>query len=253
MKFLLFMLLATVANAQWYANSVWAYPVPVDGMTLKIPTSHDRVSLVGFLTTTNNQAILGNLKGGTITATVQISTTNSPIFWWGNDCHSGIRFPNFRLYFTTTSEVYTLGHANANEREYWWAREAFAEVKQGTVTLTAQLDPKLWSNSQGHNGDDPIYTVGFLSAAARVAQIGLSFGGGCFYDVGVGIYNPDNPDSGATLQVMEYRVDRPRLVMIGLEPRLDGIGLIQYSDNLLDWADMPANTTTTTRFYRIKP
>jgi hypothetical protein len=33
----------------------------------------------------------------------------------------------------------------------------------------------------------PRFTAAFYDAVANVHQIGLAFGGGCFYDVGVGV------------------------------------------------------------------
>jgi hypothetical protein len=247
---------AIAQEPQWHANSVWAIPVPVNGTSLSIPTSHSRfgTSLVAFMTTTNTPGLIGDLRGATITATIQIVETNSPMWWFGNDCGSGVRFPNVRLFFTTVIEPYPLAYANAHELEFWWAKEAFARVQQGTITLTAHLDPAKWGDSQGHSGETEPYRAGFLSAASRVAQIGLSFGGGCFFDTGIGIYNPDNPESSAALILLEYKAIRPRLVIDGLEPRIaDGWEPMQYSDNLRDWKDMPASEPSNTRFYRIKP
>jgi hypothetical protein len=208
------------------------------------------------MTTTNSSELLGNLRGATITATLQIVETNSPVWWFGNDCGSGVRYPNVRLFFTTVTEPYPLDYANAHELEFWWAREAYAQVQQGTITLTAHLDPSKWGDSQGHSGETEPYRTGFLSAASRVAQIGLSFGGGCFFDTGVGIYNPENPESGAALFLLEYKAIRPRLVMDGMEPRVEGMFEpfeVQYSNNLKDWRDMPVSEPSNTRFYRIKP
>ena len=237
----------------------------MNGTSLSIPTSHSKgTSLVAFMTTTNSTELLGNLRGCTITATIQIVETNSPMWWFGNDCGSGVRYPNVRLFFTTNPEVYNLDHANANELEFWWAKEAFAQVQQGTITLTAHLDPAKWGDSQGHSGETEPYRSGFLSAASRVAQIGLSFGGGCFYDTGVGIYNPENPESGATLILFEYKALRPRLCIERSELGVVTLWVangwesydVQYSENLMEWTDLyPLSPLALgdTRFYRIKP
>ena len=104
-----------------------------------------------------------------------------------------------RLYFTTTSEPYVLNHANSNPFEYWWAEYAdenlsngnYTPALAGTYTLTAPLDPSMWVNAFLQSGTD--YTNQFYSAAGRVAQIGLSFGGCVFLDTGVGVFNPDDP------------------------------------------------------------
>jgi len=48
------------------------------------------------------------------------------------------------------------------------------------------LDGANWSDYYGHYGNDPAYSAGFNAAVSNVTQIGLSFGGGCFFENGVG-------------------------------------------------------------------
>ena len=53
----------------------------------------------------------------------------------------------------------------------------------GTATLTVPLTPSQWSDWNGQNGAS--VTAAFNAAVAKVSQIGLSFGGGCFFENGV--------------------------------------------------------------------
>ena len=202
---------------EWSATSVWGYPVPVvsseSSVVMSLPDSSGGTPLVAFLTTTDTPGLLGDLRGSTLVAVVQIDTTNSPIMWWGNDCGGGDRHANMRLYFSTTSGPYVLATANSHETNYWWEDYAFADisagkygaVKPGLYVLMAPLDWARWSNSQGHQD-----ARSFYDAASRVAQVGLAFGGGCFFDVGVGLYNPYPYDQAATLRILSYRVIRPK-------------------------------------------
>lgn len=45
-------------------------------------------------------------------------------------------------------------------------------------------DPTMWSDWDGHSGTaEP---AGFAAAVSSVTAIGLSFGGGCFFENGIG-------------------------------------------------------------------
>ncbi len=62
------------------------------------------------------------------------------------------------------------------------------QLKLGSFTLTANLsDGSQWSDFYGHYGNDPAYAAGFANAVQDVQLIGVSFGGGCFFENGVGI------------------------------------------------------------------
>lgn len=71
------------------------------------------------------------------------------------------------------------------------------------VTLTDTFDPAHWSDAFGHSAADPNYTAAFLAAIANVQQIGVSFGGGCFFDVGIAVL----PNTGtAVFHLISYDV-----------------------------------------------
>jgi hypothetical protein len=55
-------------------------------------------------------------------------------------------------------------------------------------------DGSQWSDFYGHFGNDPAFSGGFAAAVSNVTEIGLSFGGGCFFESGVGA-----PDATFTL------------------------------------------------------
>jgi hypothetical protein len=62
----------------------------------------------------------------------------------------------------------------------------FGILANGAMTVTATVNGAEWSDFFGHFGSDPTYAAGFAAAASNVTSIGLSFGGGCFFENGVG-------------------------------------------------------------------
>jgi hypothetical protein len=52
------------------------------------------------------------------------------------------------------------------------------------IRLTATVEPLEWSDWNGQPG--ATQTAGFLDAASNVTTIGFSFGGGHFFESGVG-------------------------------------------------------------------
>jgi hypothetical protein len=81
-----------------------------------------------------------------------------------------------RLFFTSTGGPFA-------ETQYWWARgTGAATLGSSDGTLNASLaDSTQWSDFFGQS--DP---VAFTAAVANVTSIGVSFGGGCFFENGVG-------------------------------------------------------------------
>jgi hypothetical protein len=140
-----------------------------------------------------NTALLLNTKGGgtdltskTVTATVQTTGVSVPVSYRGQpDACGGAS--SVRLYFETSNA------GGFNETNYWWANdpEGLGSVSLDTLnnnptTLTVSLNPSNWTDWNGHRGSDLAYQAGFQKAVGNVTGIGLSFGGGCFFENGVG-------------------------------------------------------------------
>lgn len=195
-------------------NPAATTPQPGDIATFSFPVAaNKRVAFPAFLTTTVDGAVLGDLTGQTITATVLVTVTGNPQFCYGGNTpwsswNTASPVPaNTRLYISTNPAAYDLGDAQQHENDYWWSSAPGAwtviSATTGTVTLTSPFDPAHWSNAQGHLASDPNYTAAFQAAVANVAQIGVAFGGGSFYDVGVAIW----PNTGtAAFHLINYGV-----------------------------------------------
>lgn len=138
-------------------------------------TNQPETSLL--VTTHGNSPLLGDLRGKTITATFDVSGATA--FFYdtsgGNTCGTPA---NTRLYFQTDNGG---GFAFTH---FWWSNPASQVLANGHFTVTATVEPAEWSDWDGKPG--VIRVPGFLDAASNVTMIGLSFGGGCFFENGVG-------------------------------------------------------------------
>ena len=128
--------------------------------------------------------LLGDLTGDTVTATVGVTGLNpgASFTYSGEPSCSGTD-SYVRLFFETTKA------GGFDETQYWWSNPVSVDLStlSGTATVTASLaDPSQWSDFYGHFGNDPAYAAGYSAATANVTGIGLSFGGGCFFENGVG-------------------------------------------------------------------
>ncbi len=92
-----------------------------------------------------------------------------------------------RLYFSSNG---SMGSKKDWYSNFWWSRAPLSSqvLANGTLTITAKVSTGSWSNWNGQL--DSVQTDGFNAAAASPALIGLSFGGGCFYENGVGASAP---------------------------------------------------------------
>jgi hypothetical protein len=123
--------------------------------------------------------LLGNLLGEQLTANYTIS--NASVFTYfgeGTDSNPCGTPASVRFYFATDNGG---GFAYTH---YWWSNPESRVLANGTVSMTVNVDPAFWSDWNGQSGTSQ--SAGFADAASNVTLIGLSFGGGCFFENGVG-------------------------------------------------------------------
>ena len=140
--------------------------------------------------------LLGDLSGRTITTTFRISGATGAFTYWGegtpeNPCGTPA---SARLFFTTDNGG---GFAYTH---YWWSNPESQVLDNGLWTLTATVEPAEWSDWNGQNG--ATVPAGFADAASNVTLIGFSFGGGCFFENGVGTTN-----GSGTFQLNAFNVE----------------------------------------------
>ena len=155
--------------------------------------------------------LLGDMRGKTVTARIGITVTSgTPIYtYFGDPGDCGHIPANARFYFQTRPS------GPFNPSDYWWSNPINQDLQVlqtmtspgGSMEISNMFEPNLWSNYFGMFGTaDP---VGWDHAASNVVAIGLSFGGGCFFENGVGII----PGTGsANFRLMDYSADPPGLI-----------------------------------------
>lgn len=126
-----------------------------------------------------------SLAGRTITAKFRIDAVGATFHYFGegspsNPCGTPA---SVRLYFSSNG---SFGSKKDWYSNFWWSRTAASShmLADGTFTIIANVSPGNWSNWNGQLDTDR--PDGFAAAAADPALIGFSFGGGCFYENGVG-------------------------------------------------------------------
>ena len=154
--------------------------VPSAGLATFNFTNQPNTALL--ITTKGNSPYLGDLTGKAITATFEITGVEGQ-FIYGGEPSCGSTTSYIRLFFQTSNA------GGFDETHYWWSNPVHYDLAntEGPVALTQSIgDGAGWSDYFGHFGNDPNYSAGFNAAAADVTMIGLSFGGGCFFENGVG-------------------------------------------------------------------
>lgn len=128
---------------------------------------------------TSAKALTGDLTGGTMNATVAVSGVIGSFL----DQNNGGCTPDnqtVRLFFSSPGFAFT---------NYWWSNPVSVTLSgnvSATTIAVSLSDPSLWSDWNGQLGNSSAsVTAGFNAAVAKVNQIGLSFGGGCFFENGV--------------------------------------------------------------------
>ena len=151
-------------------------------------TSEDNTALLITGQKTKFPSLLGDLRGdASITASFTISDAGVFTYFGEPSCAGPPPdlgpLPNVRFYFQTNNA------GGFDETHYWWSNPVSQVLANGQWTLNDDFSGSRWSDYFGHFGDDPMYAAGFDKALSNVTDIGVSFGGGCFFENGVGTMN----------------------------------------------------------------
>jgi len=163
-----------------YSSFSDAFSVSNDMATCTFPQSH----YPAFLVCTQSQSF--NLSNSTISATFTVECdSNTIIRFAGQDVWNlGSRPASARLFFSSVIGYNNLGTGSTN----YWFKTSYVEIDTNTqvLTLTAIMDDPLdWSDAGGCNDCPPTTIDNFWYAVSNIHEIGLAFGGGSFYDVGI--------------------------------------------------------------------
>jgi hypothetical protein len=193
-RFLVGLMLAAVAAIGF--GGVSAFADPAANWQLASGSAQGSGGLAGFdfavpdktrlLFNDKDSSFLGDISGTTMTATFTVSGVNdAATFTYGgegtasNPCVSPA---TVRLSFVSIPPGTKFAFTN-----YWWAdvSPASAVLANGDFTLTVTVDAtQAWSDWNGQPSS--ANAAAFNAAAGNVTAVGLSFGGGCFFENGVG-------------------------------------------------------------------
>jgi hypothetical protein len=134
-------------------------------------------------------SLLGDLRGdSSVSADLTVSGVTGLFTYMGEpSCgpspQLGGPTANVRFYFQTSNA------GGFDETHYWWSNPVSWPLvgpnSNGSTSISNSLNGANWSDYYGHFGIGP-YAAGFEAALSNVTDIGLSFGGGCFFENGVG-------------------------------------------------------------------
>lgn len=133
--------------------------------------------------TTKEASLIGNLTGDTLSDTITVSGATSQFTSQYYGCYGAS--PNARFFFSSGGNPYL--HPKA-EWHYWWSNPVSFTLANGSATISQALtDPSAWSDFFGHFGS--ANPEEFYNSVSAVKYIGLSFGGGCFFENGATVYS----------------------------------------------------------------
>jgi len=165
-------------------NSPNSMPATTTGTTT---TFQFKAGIYTALLTTNDKALTGDLSTKTLSDTISWSGTGSFSYRDGGSCGSPA---NVRFHFRSPSASgSSVGTPPAGfYTQFWWSNPDNVVLigSSGSGLLAAHMsNPAEWSDWNGQSGANPAVTASFIKATQNVQAIGLSFGGGCFFENGV--------------------------------------------------------------------
>jgi hypothetical protein len=136
------------------------------------------------LVATSDNSVTGDLTGKTLNATVSwTGVTGAFQEQNGGGCTPDNQY--VRLYFATPGFAFT---------HFWWSNPVHVNLTgfSGSMPMSVPLTAadsngaSQWSDWNGQLANSsPAVTAAFKAAVAKVSTVGVSFGGGCFFENGV--------------------------------------------------------------------
>ena len=199
----------------YWPGYAWA---PLPSNTLYFPRRGG--SFPAFVLLTN--ATPQDISGGSITATFRIVSSPDAAFTFGGEgrWNTGTTPPHARLFFSSY-------HGYLNESGcpecFWFSGDGWVQITNGVFTITATFDPSRWTHSYGQTN-----AAAFHAALTNCIEAGVCFGGGSFYDIGVGTTN-----GTATFEMLALDFIPPGgALSLNLT---NGLNCIESSTDLTNW------------------
>jgi len=178
-------------------NSANSSPATTSGMTTTFDFLDGHYTA---LLTTTDKSLTGDQSTTTLHDQIQLTgpATTFETQHNGGDCVSNLPAA-VRFFFVSpaasgpsvgTSPPGTGGTTGTGfYTRFWWSHPVQPhDLTSGSqsLTMSAEMaDPAEWSDWNGQSGANPAVTPAFETAITHVQEIGLSFGGECFFETGV--------------------------------------------------------------------
>jgi hypothetical protein len=150
------------------------------------------------LLTTSDANLTGDLSLKTLNDTVTVSGSTTGTFQYRGNC--GSPPAKVRFYFTSPKASGPACATSATATppdtgfytQFWWSNPVDVDLvseNQGSMTISQAVNALgFWSDWNGKSNNDPTcpeIMEAFQDAIHNVQTVGLSFGGGCFFENGV--------------------------------------------------------------------
>ena len=144
------------------------------------------------LLVTNDRSMTGDLSGKTLVDTVTWSGTGSFTEQNGGGCLPDNQFVRFKITAPSAAGPSVGSPPAGFYTQFWWSNPVHVNVagNTGSGTISVPLNwpaaAHQWSDWNGKgNADSLELTEAFIEATQNVRLVGLSFGGGCFFENGL--------------------------------------------------------------------
>jgi hypothetical protein len=167
--------------------SAASQPATTTGVTTSFPF---KLNTYTALLTTTDASLTGDLSTKTLNVTVSVSG-GAGTFQDQNNGGCPPDNKSVRFYFTSPKASGTTGPGTTGfYTQFWWSNPISVTLltdPQGPMTITQAVNsPAMWSDWNGQSGaSSPEVTEAFEIGIQNVQTVGLSFGGGCFFENGV--------------------------------------------------------------------
>ena len=141
------------------------------------------------LLTTTDASLTGDLSMKTLNVTVSVTGGSGTFQHRSTPCDPGETF--VRFYFTSPKASGTTGTGTTGFfTQFWWSNPVHVPLftyPQMPMTISQPVNAvHMWSDWNGKFNDNNLETMEAFSVAIHnVQSVGLSFGGGCFFENGV--------------------------------------------------------------------
>jgi hypothetical protein len=148
-----------------------------------------KLNIFTALLTTTDASLTGDLSARTLNVTVSVTGGSGTFHHRSTPCDPGETF--VRFFFTSPKASGTTGTGTTGFfTQFWWSNPVHVPLftdPQMPMTISQPVDAvHMWSDFHGKFNNDNLETMeAFQVAIHNVQSVGLSFGGGCFFENGV--------------------------------------------------------------------